>query len=116
MQKWAIATETRKNAQTAETIPPESLFPIAFIGLIIFPYILAKDRFPSNQFTPLSTEKSRAVRDRMTKNRLIHKYHRVQSAYVHNEDDVKQNAGLLPPVRLFSRILNMFFCLLLVSA
>ena len=63
----------------------------------------AQDRFPSSNFPPVSTERSRAARNRLTKNRLILKYHRLKSAYVHNEEEVKQNAGLLPPVSFYGQ-------------
>ena len=60
--------------------------------------LLAKDRFPTEKFIPVSTEKSRAARERLSKNRLIQKYYRIKSAYIHDEEEVRQYAGLLPPV------------------
>nr|XP_018673256.1 F-box/WD repeat-containing protein 7 isoform X1 [Ciona intestinalis]XP_026696631.1 F-box/WD repeat-containing protein 7 isoform X1 [Ciona intestinalis]XP_026696633.1 F-box/WD repeat-containing protein 7 isoform X1 [Ciona intestinalis] len=58
----------------------------------------ASERFPSEQFTPISTEISRATRQRLTKNRMIQRFHRTKSAYIRTEEDVMSRNHLLPPI------------------
>ncbi|CAK8683242.1 unnamed protein product [Clavelina lepadiformis] len=59
----------------------------------------ARGRFPDDSFMPISTESSRAIRQRLVRNRLINKYHRTKSAYVRDETDVKTYYGFLPLIK-----------------
>lgn len=63
-----------------------------------FSLLAALERYPSETFTPLSTEVTRSTRQRLTKNRTIQRYHRAKSVYLRNEQEVKTQFGLLPKV------------------
>ena len=64
-------------------------YPFAFSG---------EEKFPDVKFTPISSENSRATRQRLTTNRLINRFHRKKSAYMRNENDVERLVSLATQV------------------